>query len=102
VSSAAIRLEGGILHVSGELTFATVTPLLRQSHPLFAQAGEHITVELGEVARADSAGLALLIEWMRQARAQGRSIHFSHLPEQLLAIANASDLDAILPLTAPQ
>ncbi len=99
MSKAAITRENDRFKVSGELTFATVTELLEQSRGLFAQAGESLEVELEAVERADSAGLALLIEWMRLANAQGKTIHFSSLPEQMKAIAVASDLDTILPVT---
>jgi phospholipid transport system transporter-binding protein len=80
------------------LTFATVTGILEQSRGLFAQADEVIEVELGAVERVDSAGLALLIEWLRLARDMNKSIRFSQLPEQMKAIAAACDLDSILPL----
>lgn len=100
MSSADIRLEEGKMQVNGELTFATVTALLGQSRALFQGAGEHIEVELSGVQRADSAGLAMLIEWMRLAASQGSSITFFHLPEQMKAIAEASDLDSILPVSA--
>jgi len=100
VSNAEIRLDGDLLRVSGELTFTTVTALLAKSRPLFDQAGTNINVELGDVERADSAGLAMLTEWMRQAKARGASIAFFHLPEQMLAIATASELDSILPLSS--
>ena len=98
MSKADIRLDGERLQVSGELTFATVTELLGKSRRLFAEAGKHIEVELGAVERADSAGLALLIEWMRIASSHGAGITFCHLPEQMRAIAVASDLDSLLPM----
>ena len=98
VNKAVIERSDGRFRISGELTFATVTPLLAESRGLFAGAGHSIEVDLSRVERADSAGLALLIEWMRQARNQEQSIRFFNLPEQLMAIASASDLDGILPL----
>ncbi len=99
VSKAGIHRVDGRLKVSGELTFATVTGVLGESRELFAQAGESIEVVLQDVERVDSAGLALLIEWMREAHSQGKSIRFFELPEQMMAIAAASDLDTILPLS---
>lgn len=98
VSNAAIKGDDGQFKVSGEMTFATVTGLLAQSRELFAQASGSIEVELEAVERVDSAGLALLIEWMREARTQGKTIRFSRLPAQMMAIATASDLESILPL----
>lgn len=90
--------EAGLLRVDGELTFATVTAVLEQSRPLLASAEGRVAVELSAVERVDSAGLALLIQWVRMAREHGVEIMFRHIPEQLLAIAHASDLDEILPL----
>lgn len=99
MSKAAIQRRKGCITLSGELTFATVTSLLEQSRELFSQADEAIEVDLRAVERVDSAGLALLIEWLRLAREKGLTIRFSHLPQQMKAIAAASDLDSILPLT---
>ncbi|HEX9801827.1 MAG TPA: STAS domain-containing protein [Gammaproteobacteria bacterium] len=98
MSKAAIQRSNGGFTISGELTFATVTALLEQSRALFSQADEAVEVDLGAVERVDSAGLALLIEWLRLAREKGVDIRFSHLPQQMKAIAAASDLDSILPL----
>ena len=99
MSKADIRSEQGRIRVSGELTFTTVTALLARSQELLAQSGDNLEVDLKEVERVDSAGLALLIEWMREARARDKDIRFFHLPEQLMAIAAASDLDSILPVS---
>jgi len=99
VASADIRADGELLRVQGELTFTTVTALLGKSRPLFERAGERVVVDLAGVERADSAGLAMLVEWMRLAKARGCGIAFSHLPAQMRDIALASDLDDILPLT---
>lgn len=90
--------EPGVLRVSGELTFSTVSAALERSRPLLEAAKGWLVMELADVVRVDSAGLALLIQWMRMARERGVDILFRHIPEQLMAIARASDLEAILPL----
>jgi phospholipid transport system transporter-binding protein len=90
--------EPGVLSVNGELTFKTVTAVLEQSRPLLDAAQGWLVMELAGVSRVDSAGLALLIQWMRMAEARSVDILFRHVPEQLLAIARASDLEKILPL----
>lgn len=95
-----IEVRGpGDVGVSGELTFATVMKLHGKAMPLFQQQGEDLTVDLSAVSRADSAGLALLIEWMRWANQRGVTIAFRAIPDQLRAIATASDLDELLPLS---
>lgn len=98
MSAAGInRGPDGRLILAGELSFATVTRLHGESQPLFAQPGD-IRVDLQDIERADSAGLALLIEWMRNARELGKSIQFLNIPQQMLAIARVSSLDQVLPL----
>lgn len=48
--------------------------------------------------RANSAGLALLLEWLDAAQRRGQGLRFRHLPESLLAIAGMSHLEEHLPL----
>ncbi|MDZ7808811.1 MAG: ABC transporter substrate-binding protein [Arhodomonas sp.] len=55
-------------------------------------------VDLSAVERADSAGLALVLEWVRAARAARTAGPFPGNARQLLAIARVSGVDAILPL----
>lgn len=98
MAEASLETTGdGRLRVVGELTFATVNDVLRRSRPLFEGSASQIDVDLGGVSRADSAGLALLIEWLRAARKQGKEILFRHVPAQLETIARVSDLEGILP-----
>ncbi|MEW6647745.1 MAG: STAS domain-containing protein [Pseudomonadota bacterium] len=94
------RIENGAdgLRVAGDLTFATVTALLNGSSALFSAGSGPLSVDLSGVGRADSAGLALLIEWSRLARAAGRELQFRAVPAQMQAIAAASGLSGILAL----
>ncbi|RMG30807.1 MAG: STAS domain-containing protein [Gammaproteobacteria bacterium] len=91
------RIRSDRFRVSGSLTFDTVTALLAASEPVFAGAGA-LDIDLQGVQRADSAGLALLIEWMRRAHHRGLPLRFLNMPPQMLAIARASSLDHVLPL----
>jgi phospholipid transport system transporter-binding protein len=85
--------------LNGELSFATVTTLLLQSRPLFA--GESVLeMDLSGVTHADSAGLSLLIEWLRQAKLQGKQLRYRSLPSQLSALASISDVDGLLSQSA--
>lgn len=89
--------EAGRLNVVGDLNFQTVPALWADSEAVFRQAPK-LEIDLAAVSRADSAGLALLVEWMRQARRAGKPIRFYNIPRQMLAIARVSSLDQILPL----
>lgn len=98
MSHAAIqRGSDGRLILTGELSFSTVTRLCAEAQPLLGGA-EDIRVDLQGISRSDSAGLALLVEWMRGARKLGKPIQFLNIPQQMLAIARVSSLDEVLPL----
>jgi ABC-type transporter Mla MlaB component len=56
-----------------------------------------ISIDLAGVTRSDSAGLALLIEWLRESERQGRTITFLNMPAQMQSIARVCGLDGILP-----
>lgn len=99
MSNPSISGGNGHYAISGELGFATVTQLLEQSRKLlFTDAVERLELDLAAVTRADSAGLALLLQWMRLARQHDTQISFRNLPPQLLAIAHAGELEPLLPL----
>lgn len=85
------------LRVSGNLTIDDVPDYLQQSESLFSELAS-LRIDLSAVTRSDSAGLALLIRWMREARASDKNIVFEQMPAQMLAMAEASGLDVILPL----
>ncbi|AFJ02790.1 putative NTP binding protein (contains STAS domain) [Methylophaga frappieri] len=84
------------LIVSDVLTFETVAQNLAQSEPLIAELTT-INVDLENVEHSDSAGLALLIQWLRMAKQQDKAIYFSNLPTQMQAMAKASGLETLLP-----
>ncbi|RLK46884.1 phospholipid transport system transporter-binding protein [Alkalispirillum mobile] len=87
----------GLFCLSGDLSFDTVPGLWAQAERLFRDA-ERVELDLGAVGRTDSAGLALLVALARRARQRGRSIRYTHFPEQLLAMARLSGLAGLLEL----
>ena len=94
------RLEhhgSGQFAICGELDFQSVAALWRASGELFA-AAVPLSVDLREVNRSDSSGVALLVDWLRQAREQGRELRFVNIPSQMRAIIQVADLDELLPV----
>jgi len=97
MNAVMLKPAGGNRYlVSGPLQFDTVTRIREAGLRLL---GDHrsLVLDLGQVTRADSAGVALLIEWMREARLRSKQIHFENIPEQMLAIARAGNVDRLLP-----
>ena len=99
MSDTSIKaLDEGHYAISGPMTFSTAASLLDQSQRAFRQrAGqEPIELDLAQVTSADSAGLALLIEWASWTRAGSAGIRFLHMPEQLRAVARLSEAEELL------
>ena len=93
--------EGGdgaqLFRVSGELDFDSVPEMFRESVERFGVTGD-IVLDLAGVTRANSAGLALLIEWQRLARRPGRTISIRNVPVSLRNLARVSELESVLSL----
>ena len=87
----------GTIKVAGELTFATVNQIWQQSKALLQKATT-IQLNLQNVTQSDSAGVALLIEWAREAQRQKKSIRFLQVPQQMRAIVRVSGLEKVLPI----
>lgn len=96
VRSGLQALGEGRFALSGELGYGTVSALLAAGSRAFAPHAA-VEVDLASVTRCDSAGVALLLEWVRGAGARGARIAFRNLPAGLLAIASISDADELLP-----
>lgn len=86
---------GNGFKLEGELSFATVPSLVDAGE---VRGGQPLELDLSGVNRADSAGLALLVHWQRQAKAAGGEIRFHNAPAQMLAMAKLSGVDELLSL----
>lgn len=73
--------------VSGELSFRTVDQLLVEFNQIVRDTPPKI-IDLSEITHTDSAGLALLIEWLKF----DNLVNFHNIPSQLLSIAAVSGL----------
>jgi phospholipid transport system transporter-binding protein len=88
------RQPDGTVQVTGPLTFQSVPQCLEQSRPMFSGDGA-LRFDLAGVTLADSAGLALLLEWREMAGAAGRGLTFVNLPEQMRHLIEVSGLSPV-------
>lgn len=77
------------------MSFTTAERILRESEDLFAQHTQ-LDINLSQVTKTDSAGLALLLEWITWANHSVREIRFSDVPQRLHAIAETTEVDHLL------
>jgi len=85
--------------VNGALTFETARQAYEAGMRLLrdvASNGEPLQVDLGGVTASDSAGLAVLIEWVAAARRNGRAVRVLNVPGGIAASARISEVDQIL------
>lgn len=88
--------------LSGDLTHNTVVDVLPQGLALLQQAGNQWTVSLQGVGKVSSAGVALLLEWLREATALNKVLYIECLPEHMEPIIRISDLEPVFgPLLRP-
>jgi phospholipid transport system transporter-binding protein len=90
-----IRREGQRLVVSGAVTLGNAAALLEEGRRHIAEGVQ--TVDLAEVNEMDSALLAVLLAWLRDARGSERKLSFVNLPESLRTIAQLYGVDRLLP-----
>jgi len=90
--NGVVRRADGAIEVNGALTFETVPQFFAGSGDWLDGGPEALTVDLKNVTRVDSAGVALMLEWRERARAAGRELRFANLPEQVRHIIRVSGL----------
>jgi phospholipid transport system transporter-binding protein len=87
--------DGGLLRASGELTFETAVEALAAGERLLASADD-AGIDLSGVREGDSAGLAVLVEWLAGKLARGGSLTYAGMPAQMRSIARICGLEEML------
>ena len=77
------------------MSFATANSLLRRSDKLFARH-QSLAIDLSAVKKADSAGLALIIEWKSQAAGRQAERRSEGVPDPRVAIAKTTEVEDLL------
>jgi len=98
--AGAFRLAAGApgtLSAEGPLTFASARRASALGTAALTQAAAaKLEIDCRGITASDSAGLAVLLEWLSVARRAGRSLRYAQLPEGLAALARISDLEELL------
>jgi phospholipid transport system transporter-binding protein len=90
-----IDLGDGKFSLKGEVSFDTAERILRASEQPF-EGHTQLEIDLSGVTDSDSAGLALLLEWVTWANHTVREIRFDGMPERIMAIAKTTEVDQLL------
>ncbi len=85
--------------LSGELDINTVPNIRKKTDCLFGDSSNSIIeIDLSDIKRIDSVGLALLIDFARKAKINNIEVKLFNIPEQMCAIARVSSLEMVLPI----
>lgn len=98
VPTPEVRLDDrapSTLAVSGDLVFDTAARALSGARDALSGA-RHDVLDLGGVARVDSAGLACVLAMMAVARRNGVALRVAHPPEDLVALARVCEVESLL------
>ncbi|CAM3804957.1 lipid asymmetry maintenance protein MlaB [Serratia silvae] len=83
------------LVLSGELDRETLLPLWQQRELLLA---DKTVIDVAQLQRVDSSGLALLLHLREQRHPQGIEIKISGITERLQTLITLYNLSAIMPV----
>jgi phospholipid transport system transporter-binding protein len=86
----------GRLAARGPLTFATARRAREQGIAAIAAAAGPLQIDCSAVRPGDSAGLAVLLDWLAAAKRSGCSLRYLNLPQDLMALARISDVEGLL------
>jgi phospholipid transport system transporter-binding protein len=96
-SPFSLTAADGRLYAEGPLTFASARHARELGiDAIDAAADGAVLIDCQGVTAADSAGLAVLLDWLAAARAQGRTLRYAHLPQGLAALGRISEVTELL------
>ncbi|MDF3195148.1 STAS domain-containing protein [Pseudomonas sp. 1928-m] len=102
MSKASIsEASPGVFNLTGVLDYLSA-PALREQGARLLKVSPAATcvLDCGGVEKSSSVGLALLLAFMRDASAAGKTLSVSNLPKDMREIAGVCGLLEIIPLQA--
>jgi ABC-type transporter Mla MlaB component len=91
-----VAVAPDLFRLDAPLTLLTVAALRSPGLTLIGAAGSTLTFDLGAVPEVDSAGLALLIDWLASATARCCQLRYVKPGKTLLALARLSEVEPLL------
>lgn len=85
----------GVAMVSGDLTLHTVASLIESGEQAMKGADGKLMIDLADVSQFSSAGVALILNWLRYAQTLDVTLQIRNPPSDLPAIIDVCDLDEV-------
>ena len=93
--AVAIDRDGDVCRLAGRIDFGNARAALEAVSPL-VERGEVSRIDLGGITRSNSAGLALMIEWLGVARRAGHPLAFAAVPDGLRQLAGVCQVEGLI------
>ena len=91
----AVQHDGELCRISGTLDFSTARDALETVGEII-QSSPNLTINLAGIDNSNSAGLALLIEWLAQAQKLGHTLTYAAIPDSLQQLARVCQVDGLI------
>ena len=96
-----LTLKEGTLFINGELSRYSLALLNNTNYSSYFERSD-IVIDLSQVTKVDTAGLAWLFYLLEQASIFACQISFTHLPIKLNKLITLSGVDGLLPVVASE
>jgi len=92
-----ININGNRLSLSGVLDYESILDVYKQGQKWLRNlVPEEAIIEMGQLTYSNSAGLLLLLDWLRTAIQEQKAISIEKIPDDLFALIKVSGLDNLL------
>jgi len=96
VSKASLETTADCLVVRGVLDFDSVVELASSGSRWLSQSAPNpCRLDLGGVSFSNSAGVALVLTWMRTAARAGRRLQVDNIPDSMVAMIRLGGLETV-------
>ena len=95
MSKAALITATDTWKIQGDLSFETTPELFETARELMRERLP-VCIDLESVERVESAGVALMLDWIRTVRTHDRTLQFSNVPDHMRSIADLCGVGHLL------
>jgi phospholipid transport system transporter-binding protein len=96
-SFEVVTTAPGRFAMQGPITFANARRARNDGLRALRDSGaSDLEVDCAGITQSDSAGLAVMLDWMAIMKREGRPLRFANLPQSLLAVASISGVEELL------
>lgn len=90
--TANVSIVDHTLKISGDITLHNAMDLYRNSLSYFKQQANY-AFDFSGLHSADSALIALMVEWLRLAASHGKKASFANIPSHLESMIQAANME---------